>query len=427
MAEEKKELIQHSKRDIGDISFISDIVSDEHDKKDCWLSSVIQLNAISMVHQTFDINAVFHIFWIDSDLTQSQLDKMDLFHDGKINTGYELPLDPMSIFFNASQVDHISDPSIEIYDKNKNVLHLKIAVRVSLHEHFELDKFPFDSQFLNIKVLYNVTHYNVLSVFPKQWIKTIENGGSGHYDRVLQITKLDSLNSWEMLSPWFDFRNTRNRFPYNTNFNNGQHDLFYTTEKYYRFKFAIIRLRLQRIPNFFFQQIIFPLFLIVTCSFATFSMDPDEFVGDRFSYVVTLLLTVVAFQYAIQGDMPVSAEITHVDRYIIWAYICLFLLIVEVAIANLLHVGYYTTVGEGIMCAFLIIMWLYGTLVYIIIPWRNSKNVNWELLSNMEMEEWDQHKQESFKGVDTYHMHATQCKTDVMYMHANKNVLHAVK
>lgn len=176
---------------------------------------------------------------------------------------------------------------------------------------------------------------------------------------------------------------------------------------YYRFKFALIRLRLQRLPNFFFQQIIIPLFMIVSCSFATFSMDPDEWVGDRLGFVVTLLLTVVAFQYAIQGDMPAASEITHIDRYIMWAYLCLTLLIVEVAIANLLHVGLYTEYGELIMMIFLIIMWLGGSIYIIIIPWRRSKNVNWEKLSDMEMIEWDQHKTSAFLRVDKHHMHGT--------------------
>ena len=98
---------------------------------------------------------------------------------------------------------------------------------------------------------------------------------------------------------------------------------------------------------------------------------------------MTLLLTVVAFQYAIQGDMPAASEITHIDRYIMWAYLCLTLLIVEVAIANLLHVGIYTQYGEMIMMIFLIIMWLGGSIKIIIIPWRKSKNVNWEKISDM--------------------------------------------
>ena len=123
--------------------------------------------------------------------------------------------------------------------------------------------------------------------------------------------------------------------------------------------------------------------------------------------MVTLLLTVVAFQYAIQGDMPAAAEITHIDRYIMWAYLCLTLLIVEVAIANLLHVGVYTEYGELIMMIFLIIMWLGGSIRIIIIPWRKSKNVNWEKLSDMEMAEWDQHKASAFLRVDEDHMHGS--------------------
>ena len=242
-------------------------------KKDCWVSVIIQLNSVSLVEQRFDIKCIFSVFWIDNKISKSDLDKMDLFREGAVNIGYELPLDPSNIFKNASFIEHIEPPSIQFYDKSKNVIMLKMVLNASLHEHFELDEFPFDSQFLNIKILYNIMHYSVLQIFPKEWIKTIETGGSGHYDRALQVAKMDSITNWEMLEPWFDFRSTRNRLPY-TRSSKDEHD-------YYRFKFALIRLRLQRLPNFFFQQIIIPLFMIVSCSFATFSMDPDEWVGDR--------------------------------------------------------------------------------------------------------------------------------------------------
>ena len=107
------------------------------------------------------------------------------------------------------------------------------------------------------------------------------------------------------------------------------------------------------------------------------------------------------------SDMPAAVEITHIDRYIMWAYLCLTLLIVEVAVANLLHVGIYTEYGEMIMMIFLIIMWLGGSLWIIILPWRRSTKIDWEKLSDMEMEEWDQHKN-AFLRVDKNHMHGTQ-------------------
>eukprot|EP01083_Nonionella_stella_P154104 496104_1 len=182
-AEERQELIQHSKDmdryQASSESFTSDADDNQSEKKDCWISCGIQLNAISLVEQTFDIKAIFNVFWVDHTQTESDLNKMNLFREGMLNTGYELPLNPSTLFHNASRIDHFQDPSIEIYDKDKHVLHLNISVHASVHEHFEMDEFPFDSQFLNIKMRYNIAHYNLLSVFPKQWIKTIETGGSG--------------------------------------------------------------------------------------------------------------------------------------------------------------------------------------------------------------------------------------------------------
>lgn len=211
MAEEKKELIKHlSVNKIEDNngydssrSYLSDAEDDLYEKKDCWISVIIQLNAVSLVEQRFDIKCTFSVFWIDHKISSSDLKEMDLFREGAVNTGYELPLNPSNLFKNASLIEHIESPSIEFYDKSKNVILLKMVINASLHEHFELDEFPFDSQFLNIKIEYNIRHYSVLSKFPKEWIKTIETGGSGHYDRPLQIAKMDSITNWQMLTPWY--------------------------------------------------------------------------------------------------------------------------------------------------------------------------------------------------------------------------------
>ena len=74
-------------------------------------------------------------------------------------------------------------------------------------------------------------------------------------------------------------------------------------------------------------------------SLATFGIHPDE-IGDRLSYVITMALTVVAFQFIISEKLPHVSYLTLLDKYNLFIFTTVLWLVIEVYL-----VGYF---GEGV-------------------------------------------------------------------------------
>merc|ERR1712083_709200 len=133
---------------------------------------------------------------------------------------------------------------------------------------------------------------------------------------------------------------------------------------------------------------------VITCSFAHYAMDDrDEWLGDKFSYLITLLLTTAAFQYSMNEDLPKTPELTRIDSYILWAYLILAAQIVELAIASRLDAAYdlddaafVLNLIVGLGC---VILWLFLTGRFVL-GWKRYRNhqIDWKQLSDSELDSW---------------------------------------
>eukprot|EP01083_Nonionella_stella_P265263 898760_1 len=160
-------------------------------------------------------------------------------------------------------------------DPANKCFHLHFSVICTLSERFELHQFPFDSQFLNIKVPYVITKFNFVTTIP-DWVYPESRYG---YHIPIKCCKHDSVAQWQLLTPWLDMRT--------------DHSSLINPKKKYQFYFSLIRLSVKRQPDYYLLYAILPLFLIVSTSFAIFSLsnvDGDD-LGDQLGYLVTLLLT----------------------------------------------------------------------------------------------------------------------------------------
>ena len=61
-------------------------------------------------------------------------------------------------------------------------------------------------------------------------------------------------------------------------------------------------------------------------------MDPVDGLADRYGFLVTLLLTAVAFQFVLSAEMPNVPYLTVLDKYIICSFCYLFILMIMMAI-----------------------------------------------------------------------------------------------
>eukprot|EP01084_Bolivina_argentea_P310370 537055_1 len=252
-----------------------------------------------------------------ADLTQSSL-------------SYYLPLDANKIFYQPSliKITHIEAPKLT-YNQFTKMAHSEYYVKAELNEHLELFYFPFDSQFLNVKLRFNVDYFCILDYidekqYPIQhkfWgdvesLNSKRNIKQHHYKPVKVSLKESLLNEVTLFPVWCDFRSKKV-------FNNG---------KEFSGRYSMIRLRIARNPMFFFTNVLFPFFIIVSCSFAACVVSFGESLGDRFAVSVTILLTFTAFQNIIGEQLPETSVMLLLDYYILFAYLVQALIILETAI-----------------------------------------------------------------------------------------------
>jgi len=349
------------------------------DKIPCWLTMDIHLLDILLAQETFEINAWLFVFFYDKDKTfVSQLSEKAKqtiatkryipYDDLNVKIRKKLPL-KSSFLLNASNFD-FRRAYLECSDMTKNVW--KLYFRFSAHcaEHMELAHFPFDQQFLNLQLVYRVQDFYFLSECP-EWIKVEDEYQTFKMDVPIKLTVKDSIKSqWVVEEPWIDLRKQREG---------------------YKFHFSLIRLRVRRQPAFYLVNAVLPLFLVVLCSFASLVMPTDEFVNDKLAYIVTLLLTVTAFQYSISADLPKTSETTLMDKYILLAYGILTFFVLEIAVVfeidkrnpDLARVIDYS-IG-GIMA----VLWLGIGARFVWGYWvMNHYDIDWDAVSHEEMHGW---------------------------------------
>ena len=143
--------------------------------------------------------------------------------------------------------------------------------------------------------------------------------------------------------------------------------------KGHRFSFGVIKHRVCRNPNYYMMYIIIPLFLMVASAFSIFFIDyqdEDEHDGSpinlegRLQVLVTLLLTVAAFQLQVGADLPFKEQPTLIDYYFLAAYFVLFVLISESSLAKAFtHYAHFWDIVFGSLCA---LLWTVQSLKFVL-------------------------------------------------------------
>ena len=139
----------------------------------------------------------------------------------------------------------------------------------------------------------------------------------------------------------------------------------------------------------------------------------DEFIGDKLGFLITLLLTTAAFQYAINDDMPKTGESTMIDIYILTAYFILSCLVLQTAILYQVDRQYEADEAhsiEYVICLIFAVIWFFCTARFIWGYWQFRKgHVNWNGISERELVIWAKETEgdSKFLKVEKSHFHAT--------------------
>eukprot|EP01083_Nonionella_stella_P074650 202570_1 len=368
-------------------------------RANAWLSCDLRLDDIKIKEQNFTISGWINVIWKEpkhSPLYNALKECYDASKESKFpdvwaqtvwhyrvrkkpkmrvldlrkmpKITYFLPIDACRIFDQLSQQwVKYKDPPYLVFDGETGVVRTEYHISAQLSQHLALGWFPFDKQFLSIKLRWNVDYYKILHWetgyrksedkpkdpnlpnIPK--IKDIDESvrfQNMFYDAPLKISVIEQLlgdivlhEAWIGMATALEYR-----------------------EQAMGLRFALIRLRFTRNPNYFMVEILLPLFLIVLSGFSVFVIPVDD-VGDRLGVSLTVLLAFTAFQSLRAAQLPITAEIGFLDVYIALAYFVQTCIILDVVWQKYHEEGEYYEyeAGGGWM---LFWAWIGVSLVYIV-------------------------------------------------------------
>jgi len=84
----------------------------------------------------------------------------------------------------------------------------------------------------------------------------------------------------------------------------------------------------RRHAGFFVSRVIMPLILIVIMSFTVFWIDPKD-IGPQLGIAATSMLTIIAFQFAVNNSLPRIFYLTRIDLFILFSTTIVFLVLIE--------------------------------------------------------------------------------------------------
>ena len=91
-------------------------------------------------------------------------------------------------------------------------------------------------------------------------------------------------------------------------------------------------LSMNRVPNYYFSNVILPICIITTLSASSFFIPPYD-VSSRLSTTLTLVLTAVAYKYVVAQMVPPIGYDTVLDRYVMLCFIFLSFVVAENCLA----------------------------------------------------------------------------------------------
>ncbi|KAI9031088.1 hypothetical protein DFJ74DRAFT_654605 [Hyaloraphidium curvatum] len=262
-------------------------------RTDVWFSLNCRLESIDPVAQQFAISGYLNFFWEDAKFESPDDD------------GANQPVDPDAVFENAVEFSLFGPP---VFRVRNSVVSEMIHFKAVLYEELELDRFPFDRQFLTIRICLKTKEFRAVSEAPN-YVPDKHDWRS-----MASFTCSPSVAGWSAISPIVG-----------TSVAAGQSDELRIT----------VSLRVERQWRYFLYNIVLIVFLIVCLSPIAFLMGCED-VGGRMSIILTLLLTLVTFKFVVASEIPKTPALTLLDKYFFVSYFALLLVVLQTVLGHLL-------------------------------------------------------------------------------------------
>src|SRR2546430_8488317 len=262
---------------------------------------VVDINSIDSAQQNFTADIVVVLRWEDSRLT----------HTGGGVTHYALDQiwhPRVGVANETSSVSHRLPESVEV-DAEGTVLYRQ-RYTGSFTQALRLKSFPFDKQTFHVHFVAVRYSPNEVEFVPDQ--KWVEAGLKQAGGISPSITLPDwTIEKWDIktrpyaLAPSAEYSGYVFEF---TAFRNVQHYIF---------------------------KVILPLVLIVMMSWSVFWIDPTTS-SSQISVAVTSMLTLIAYRFAIDSQLPRLPYMTHLDAFILTSTLLAFFSLIEVLVTTIL-------------------------------------------------------------------------------------------
>jgi len=200
-------------------------------------------------------------------------------------------------------------------DKEKKFVRVQMKIASTCVELFELEHFPFDEQDLSI-------HIHERSGIHK-WRFAPETRGKKCKKNALPWINIIKRH---FVAPEWKFRSALAEIS-TTSGVNSKGGKKYST--------LIIRLKMLRQWKSY-KNIFWPMMILTALSMFVFAIDVSN-IADRLSYLVTLLLTVVAFQNSVQDQLPDLPMLTILDKFILYSFAFIALVMFQTVTLTINH------------------------------------------------------------------------------------------
>ena len=176
---------------------------------------------------------------------------------------------------------------------------------------FDLKKFPFDEQILKIQLMspYAI-EYNEYNNYPKAYFSTFTARNNVYLD--LERYKNDNfLKEWTItdikVENELEIKDAVSSFD---------------RDKLTQSIFDVITLKIQvkRNINYFIFKIIIPVFLILSIVWSVMWIPPNQ-VESRLTTSIVGLLSLIAYNFVFNDDLPKLSYLTSLDRYVLLSYL----------------------------------------------------------------------------------------------------------
>src|SRR5467141_2484081 len=293
---------------------------------------VADISNIDSAQQTFTAELAVVLRWKDSRLA----------HTGKGIVRY--PLEQiwhprLSIVNETNSVSRKFPDSVEV-DPDGTVTYRQ-RYAGAFTQPLRLQSFPFDRQTFRVQLVAVRYRPNEVTFVPDEdWIR---NGLQRAGGIAPSITLPDwTVEKWETkpltyaLSPGFEYSG-------------------------YTFEFTASR----NVQNYILK-VILPLVLIVMMSWAVFWIDPVTS-NSQISIAVTSMLTLIAYRFAVDSQLPRLPYMTRLDAFILMGTVLIFFSLIEVITTTILEANHRARLAKTIdRCCRLIFPAIFATATFVI-------------------------------------------------------------